>query len=220
MFERASRDSLVETMDAFLIPVFMSERNADGHWISLGHNARLKEFSGLELADVMGKRHDAFLTPEDAAIADENHLKCAQGRKPVHTIVNARYPSGQILLAVSLIPVVSADGHVRRIVGNQVGMTLKDGVGTSSLLDELTRLSAQSATTLFDALRAVELRSQSRDISPEEQRFLDVFHHLSGQALDYSLTLRNTLRAEARPVEAESHLIRDSALSRAIHDLT
>lgn len=220
MFETADRDSLLETMEAFLIPVFMSERDADGHWVSLGHNVRMKEFSGLELVDVRGKRHDAFLAPQDATIADENHLSCAQNRKPVHKVVNARYPSGQILIAVSLIPVVSADGNVRRIIGNQVGMTLKDGVGSSHLLDELTRLSTQSTATLYDALRAIELRSEGNDISPEEQRFLEVFRQLSGRALDYSLTLRDTLRAEARPVEAETDLIANSALSRAIQELT
>lgn len=220
MFQTDDREELRELLNAFQVAMYAIEMDCSGSLICAGHNDLGTELTGFSPEDVIEKPLAAFMEPKDAVRATASYMECFETGKPVHASFDVRFPTGPLILASNVVPVFGPDNSVRRLIGNAVGLKFYDDFSYQRLLDDLTRLSVAGAATLFDALRAIEVRRESGDITPAEEQFLTVFGELSERALKHSLAIRDKLRIEGKCPSAEEHFLKEGALAKAILDLT
>ena len=190
-----------------------------GHLVYVGHNDLLTSMFGDSFDDIIDKPFDCFFSAASVDRISSNYWHCIDTRKPVHSKIDVELPTGPVTIASTVVPVLDADGELIRVVGNAVGRKQGRKAVYAAFLDELTALSAEGSSNLFDALRAVELRRESGALSPDEERFLEVFSQLSERALRNSLIIRDKVRAQGSHAAA-SEFLAEGELSQAIRELS
>ncbi|MEM7211619.1 MAG: PAS domain-containing protein [Pseudomonadota bacterium] len=220
MFDAQDHDALRAALDAFQVAMFALELDSQDQWTVLCHNAHQTILTGRESDEVAGKRMDTLLPANEYAVVHDRQQECIRTRKPLRAVTMLTHRSGKVMHGTTLIPIIGRDGDVRRIIGNTVGLMRVDGNGKKNMLDEVTRLSAETAISLSDALTAVELRVQKGDTSPGETRFLSVFQRLSERALKNSLEIRERLQDRYTPNMASETFLKQSTVARQIQKLS
>lgn len=220
MFATDDRDELQDVLNAFQIAMYAVEKDRLGRLICAGHNDLVCELTGYDSADTLDKPLESFMRPKDLARVSAVYAECFETGKPVHASYDIAFPTGPIVLTSTVVPVFGSDNSICRLIGNSVGLKGMDENHYFRLLDDLTRLSVEGSSTLYDALRAIEVRRESGEITPAEEQFLGVFSRLSERALHHSLAIRETLLRAGKTTDPQQHLLDDSALAKAITELT
>jgi hypothetical protein len=219
LFDTNDRDELRAALDTFQVAMCAVEVGPDGNLVYVGHNDLLMSMLGLSVSSITDKPFETVFASKDVPRISANYQHCMDTRAPVQSKVDVELPGGPVMLTSTIVPVFDATGQIKRVIGNTVGMKFYKKVQYDRLLDKLTRLSTSGASTLFDALRAIEVRRETEDLSPDEERFLAVFDQLSSQALQCSLEIRDLLRDEGKALMGRDQFLSDSALSKAIEEL-
>ena len=222
MFSTADSGQLKETLEAIQIPAFAIDVGADGVFQVAGVNRINSSISGLHHEAVTGKDVRDLLPPSDARQVAERYRECIESGRPLQYAEELEMPSGHTSWLTSLIPVKSEDGTIRRLIGNSVGFRVDaKGHREDQMVDDLTYLSAISSISIYKVVQTIRDRLDGPDLTAKERRFYRAFSDLCQTALDAS----NQMRAQMQPEDGKRadrarSLLRESALERAITDLT
>ena len=218
MFDTKDKDQLRGVLDAVQIPAFSIEVLDGDEFVLSGINETHSTVSGMKYDHVVDQNPREILSKEDARHVLGKYRECALTQRPTQYFEKLDMPNGEISWYTSLIPIKNSDDKTIRLIGNAVGFKAhKDTSLVGHMLDDLDYVSAESAIPIYKALELVRTRLEEPSTRPEDRRYFSAFRDLCQTALTGSNRLRSMfsyLRSENGKVPA---LLRDSALSKAIH---
>jgi hypothetical protein len=221
MFHSKNLETLNETLDAFLIPVFCFDFHDDSPPTLSGLNQAHTQMTGMERDTNLGKMPGMMLSQPEADWVTQRYTECAVRKSSINYSEILDLPKGRFAWRTTLYPVLDENNEVFRVLGQAVGIQLDEpNEAGDRFVDEMTFLSAQTASPLH---RAVDLLQRSLDTPdkrpPEDLRMLRVARDLCEEAIAASRSLRSVIDQLSRQPLPMHRLLNDGELSRVISDL-